>query len=91
LYFFKKRIFGSRLFDRTNNLGLCSLGLIVEICFRRTKVTTPYWRSDVNIEADLIEEVARIQGQQNSAALLAEPLPFNPDPIFNLKHEFRMD
>ena len=54
-------------------------------------VTSPYWRSDVNIEADLIEEVARIRGYDKiPSTLLAEPLPqLNPDPIFNLKNEFR--
>ncbi len=54
-------------------------------------VAGPYWRSDVKIEADLIEEVARIQGYERiPSTLLAEPLPqLNPDPIFNLKNEFR--
>jgi phenylalanyl-tRNA synthetase beta chain len=59
---------------------------------RELLVTAPYWRSDVKIEADLIEEVARIKGYEEiPSTLLAEPLPpFNPDPIFNLKHELRM-
>jgi phenylalanyl-tRNA synthetase beta chain len=55
-------------------------------------VTGPYWRSDINIESDLIEEVARIRGfDKIPSKLLAEPLPsMNPDPIFNLKSEIRM-
>ena len=50
----------------------------------------PYWRSDIHIEVDLIEEVARIQGYDKIPnTLLAEPLPhLNPDPIFNLKREY---
>ncbi len=54
-------------------------------------VSPPYWRSDIHIEADLIEEVARIQGYDKIPnTLLAEPLPhLNPDPIFNLKRDVR--
>ena len=55
------------------------------------QVTAPYWRSDINIEVDLIEEVARILGYDKIPnTLLAEPLPhLNPDPIFNLKKDIR--
>ena len=55
-------------------------------------VTAPYWRSDIHIEVDLIEEVARIQGYDKIPnTLLAEPLPhLNPDPIFNLKRDIRL-
>jgi phenylalanyl-tRNA synthetase beta chain len=52
---------------------------------------SPYWRSDINIEADLIEEVARIQGYDRiPTTLLAEPLPsLDPDPILSLKDKIR--
>ncbi len=33
------------------------------------KVTVPYWRLDINIEEDLIEEVARIYGYENIPAV----------------------
>jgi phenylalanyl-tRNA synthetase beta chain len=51
----------------------------------------PYWRSDINIEEDLIEEVARIQGYNKiPVTLLAEPLPqIDPDPILKLKDKVR--
>ena len=54
-------------------------------------VTAPYWRSDISIEADLVEEVARIQGYDKIPnTLLAEPLPpVNPDPILKLKDNVR--
>lgn len=54
-------------------------------------VTAPYWRSDINIEVDLIEEVARIQGYDKIPnTLLAEELPqVNPDPILKLKDNVR--
>jgi len=52
---------------------------------------SPYWRSDINIEVDLIEEVARIRGyEQIPTTLLAEPLPqINTDPIVKLKDNIR--
>ncbi len=54
--------------------------------------TPPYWRSDIRIEEDLIEEVARILGYDKIPnTLLAEPLPpMNPDPIFQLKRDIRL-
>jgi phenylalanyl-tRNA synthetase beta chain len=40
------------------------------------KVKIPYWRSDINIEDDLIEEVARIIGYDNIPVLsLSSPIP----------------
>jgi phenylalanyl-tRNA synthetase beta chain len=49
----------------------------------------PYWRSDIKIEADLIEEVSRVIGyDQIPLTLLADPLPhLTPDTIFGLKRE----
>lgn len=54
-------------------------------------VLAPYWRSDIHLEVDLIEEVARITGYDKIPnTLLAQPLPqVNPDPIFNLKRGIR--
>jgi phenylalanyl-tRNA synthetase beta chain len=48
-------------------------------CKRRAgglDVAVPYWRLDVEIPADLVEEVARVLGYENlPATLMAEPLP----------------
>ena len=46
------------------------------------KVEIPYWRSDITIEDDLIEEIARIKGYDN---LSSEPLqyPKNNIPVDN--------
>lgn len=46
------------------------------------KVEIPYWRSDITIEDDLIEEIARIKGYDN---LSSEPLqyPENNIPVDN--------
>jgi len=54
-------------------------------------VTPPFWRSDIHLEVDLMEEVARIRGYDNiPTTLLAEPIPHhNPDPSYDLKINIR--
>ncbi len=51
----------------------------------------PYWRSDINIPVDVIEEVARIQGyEQIPTTLLAQAIPQQkPAPITGLKRRIR--
>jgi phenylalanyl-tRNA synthetase beta chain len=53
------------------------------------EVSVPYWRSDIAIEADLIEEVSRIVGYDKiPSTLLADQLPqVNQDPVFTLKND----
>ncbi len=50
-------------------------------------VTAPYWRSDVHLAVDLIEEVARITGYDSiPTTMLSQPIPRqNPEPILRLK------
>ncbi len=52
-------------------------------------VTAPYWRSDIHLAVDLIEEVARIIGYDKiPATMLSQPLPRqNPEPIISLKQK----
>jgi len=54
-------------------------------------VTAPYWRSDIHLTVDLIEEVARITGYDKiPTTMLSQPIPRqNPEPIIRLKDEAR--
>jgi len=53
--------------------------------------TAPYWRSDINLPVDLVEEVARIIGYgEIPTTMLSQPIPRqNPEPIIGLKREVR--
>ncbi|MEE8413989.1 MAG: phenylalanine--tRNA ligase subunit beta, partial [Dehalococcoidales bacterium] len=52
-------------------------------------VTAPYWRSDINLAVDLIEEVARIIGYEwIPVTMLSQPIPRQiPQPVIDLKRE----
>ena len=54
-------------------------------------VTAPYWRSDISLPVDLIEEVARIIGYgEIPTTMLSQPIPRqNPEPVIGLKRELR--
>jgi phenylalanyl-tRNA synthetase beta chain len=42
------------------------------------QVTVPYWRSDINLEEDLVEEVARIIGYDSiPTTMLSAPIPYH--------------
>ena len=56
-----------------------------------TVVTAPYWRSDIRIEDDVIEEVARIVGYDDiPTTAMATPIPHHsPKPFEELRERVR--
>ena len=52
-------------------------------------VTVPYWRSDIHLAEDLVEEVARIIGYDKiPTTMLSQSLPRqNPEPVLGLKQK----
>ena len=51
----------------------------------------PYWRNDINLTVDLVEEIVRIIGYEKiPSTMLSQPIPRqNPDPILSLKRKVR--
>ena len=54
-------------------------------------VKAPYWRSDISIEDDLVEEIARIEGYDSlPVTMLSGPIPHaEPQPMAALKEQLR--
>ena len=73
--------------DRT----LRSLGFEVEVDGDRVNATPPYWRNDIAIPEDLIEEVVRIIGYDEVPTTLphASVAPVVNDPVRDLKEAAR--
>ena len=55
------------------------------------RVTVPYWRSDIELEDDLVEEVARIIGYEDvPTVMLSTPIPHHqPQPLPQLRDEVK--
>ena len=55
------------------------------------RVEIPYWRSDIKIEDDLVEEVARIVGYEEiPTTMLSTPIPlYQPQPLQELRERVK--
>ena len=82
-----KKVLGVSLPIKQVEQVLTSLGFICERDGRNTlQVAVPYWRTDINIEDDLVEEVARIAGYEEiPTTMLSTPIPqYQPQPLQEL-------
>jgi phenylalanyl-tRNA synthetase beta chain len=71
--------------------ALKALGIECKAEGSKVTATAPYWRSDIKIDVDLIEEVARVYGYDKiPATLLGDEIP-RPDlhPAIGLKKKIR--
>ncbi len=88
-----ERVLGEKLTLNEIADTLLSLGFEVkaDAALNEVAATAPYWRSDIRIPEDLIEEVARITGYDRvPLAMLCEALPKqNPEPAFKLKRSIK--
>ena len=57
----------------------------------RLDVSVPYWRNDVNIEEDLVEEVVRIIGYDSvPTTMLSSPIPFQLSvPVMGIRDRIK--
>jgi phenylalanyl-tRNA synthetase beta chain len=85
------RVLGLKVSRETIINTLTSLGFDCQGDGQKITVTAPYWRSDIRLDVDLIEEVARIVGYDKiPATLLADTIPpQNPAPVLDLKKKIR--
>ncbi|MDP2932274.1 MAG: phenylalanine--tRNA ligase subunit beta, partial [Chloroflexota bacterium] len=70
---------------------LTSLGFDCRMTGSAVQATAPYWRSDIRLPVDLVEEVARVAGYDKiPSTMLSQSIPRqNPAPVLSLKQKVR--
>ncbi|HEY95714.1 MAG TPA: phenylalanine--tRNA ligase subunit beta [Dehalococcoidia bacterium] len=72
-----------------NSLELLGFDIKRDDSASEVTATAPYWRTDVSIREDLIEEVARVVGYEKiPTTMISEPIPtHDAPPVVELKRE----
>jgi phenylalanyl-tRNA synthetase beta chain len=86
-----KRVLGIDI-SRDNIVNaLTALGIECKMDGAKVMAAAPYWRSDIRLDVDLIEEVARVIGYDKiPTTMLADPIPRqNPEPVPGLRKKLR--
>ncbi len=86
-----KRVLGMDMSLKNIIDTLTALGIEGKADGSKITAVSPYWRSDLRVDVDLIEEVARIIGYEKiPMTMLADPIPRqNPEPLPGLRKRIR--
>ena len=88
-----EKVLGVSISANNINIILQHLGLEPQACDNGFIITSPSFRFDIQIEADLIEEIGRVYGYENipddhtNGKLSMVALPENKKPLFSIYHQ----
>lgn len=84
-------VLGSELTSEQIATTLQNVGFIVDAADNTLTITAPYWRTDIHIEEDIIEEVGRLNGFDSIAPVLPSRdfTAVRPDDFDQLRAQLR--